>query len=50
MTKFSELITIAKSAGVKPDDVIVCNIFDSTTPEMVNVLVEDGIAYITEKR
>jgi cysteinyl-tRNA synthetase len=50
MTTMQNLIRILTSAGVQPDTVIACNIHVDTTPDMINVLVEDGIAYITEKR
>ena len=50
MVTFRQLIRILESNGVQPDMGLSIAIFADSEPEKLNVLVEDGMVYVTEKR
>ena len=50
MVTFRQLIRILESNGVQPDMGLSIATFADSEPEKLNVLVEDGMVYVTEKR
>lgn len=48
-TTFQEFMRIVSAERVLPDTIMACNIHKDTPPEKIHILVEDGVAYITEK-
>jgi len=49
-TTYQELVRIAEHAGVQPTHIVSFALFKDTDPANVEVLIEDGVAYFTEKR
>jgi hypothetical protein len=50
MITFRQVVRILEHEKIQPDTPLSIALFKDTDPDKVNVLIDDGVVYVTEKR